>query len=121
MTRAERRELADLQRQYPQQWLIPREAQERYYVLFAKEEQDYAREVAREWTWHRRKPALQTWADVLFWCCAVPLWVVMAIDGAWGQGTVLVGLLWLGLRCQWTLVDRWLDRGRNASVQRKDA
>ncbi|HSX82641.1 MAG TPA: hypothetical protein VLQ80_29275 [Candidatus Saccharimonadia bacterium] len=102
LSRAERRELADLDRRYPQQWLIPRELQPHYYDLFAKDEADYAAEIARMWKWERRRPALRTLADVLFWLVAIPFFVIMAINGAWLTGSVFVGMAWLGLRCEWS-------------------
>lgn len=104
LTRKERHELAELDRLYPQQWLIPREVQSRYYELFAKDEEDYADEIARMWKWERRRPALRTLADVLFWVCAVPFLVLTAITGVALQGVVTVGLMWLGLRCEWSLL-----------------
>lgn len=102
LTRAERRELASLDRQYPQQSLIHGAIQPRYYELLAKDELDYADEIARLRKWERRPQALRTLADVLFWLCAIPLLVITAINGAMGTGAVLVGLAWLGLRCHLT-------------------
>jgi hypothetical protein len=83
---------------------MSREACDRYCHLAYQDEQEFGEEMARFERWERRRPALRTLADVLFWAVAVPFWILTALAGAWLTGSVLIGAAWLALRCDWTFL-----------------
>jgi hypothetical protein len=101
LTRAERRELTAL-RTVPLP-MAPEQI-DRYCHLSYRDEQDFHAAMDRMHRWERRRPALRTLADVLFWLCTVPLWVLAALAGGWLGGALLIGVLWLALRCDWTFL-----------------
>jgi hypothetical protein len=90
---------------------------DRWCYLESRNEQAWQAEVYSQQRWERWRPALRTLADVLFWSCAVPFFVVMAISGVWVAGSVMIFMAWLGLRCDWT-VWQWIRKGTPQEAQR---
>lgn len=84
LTRAERLELTQL-RTVPLP-LSPADC-DRYCHLAYRDEQAFSAEMQRVFWWQDRQPALRTLADVLFWLCAVPYWVLSPSQagGCWGR------------------------------------